>query len=161
MSEEKKELSLITPVENLEEQILNTEDIDELSDIIDLFNLNLQKRNILRNKKLNDIQDKVVDRMLQKIEEEPWEFSNDDLVKFHKTVQDTLSKSEDKLNKESLPTIQVNQQINVTSPAFNRESRSRILDAVHSILENNTLEELEVIDVEEVSEENNNEQRTL
>lgn len=153
--DEKNELSVpTTTTEDLENKILETDDADELLDIVNLFNLNLQKRNILRNKKLNDIQDKVVERMLEKIETEPWEFSNDDLVKFHKTIQDTLSKSETNLSRSDIPTIQVNQQINVTTPTFNRESRAKILDAVHSILENNTLEELEVIDVEEVKEEN-------
>ena len=81
---DKKDLSLSTSLDVLENEILTSDDADELSDIIDIFNLNLQKKNLVRNKKLNDIQDKVVERMLEKIESEPWEFSNDDLIKFHK-----------------------------------------------------------------------------
>lgn len=151
---DKKDLSLSTPIDTLENEILTTDDADELSDIIDIFNLNLQKRNIIRNKKLNDIQDKVVERMLEKIESEPWEFSNDDLIKFHKIIQDTISKSS-AIDTNEIPTIQVNQQINVSTPSFDRESRTKILSAVHDILSNETyklnneeedIEEVQVID---------------
>ncbi len=141
-----KDLSLITPIDTLEEKIMNSDNADELSNIIDLFNLNLKKRNIIRNKKLNDIQDKVVERMLEKIETEPWEFSNEDLIKFHKVIQDTLTKADTALDKEAIPTIQVNQQINVSSPEFSRESRAKILAAVREILNNNTIEEVEVVE---------------
>ena len=147
MTESNKDLSLTTPISDLEDKILQTEDPDKLSDVIDLFNLNLQKRNILRNNKLSSIQDKVVDTMLEKIESEPWEFSNDDLIKFHKVIQDTLSKSQLTIDKDSIPAIQVNQQINVAAPIFTRESRAKILSAVNDILSNTdnniAIEELE------------------
>ena len=139
---DKKDLSLSTPMEDLETEIMQTDDADALSDIIDIFNLSLQKRNIIRNRKLNDIQDKVVERMLEKLESEPWEFSNDDLIKFHKVIQDTLSKSST-IDKDEIPKIQINQQINVASVEFDRESRSRILAAVKSIMENNAKAEAE------------------
>ena len=140
------DLKLTTPIEELEENILSSEDPDELSDIVELFNLNLQKRNIIRNKKLNDIQDEVVDKMLQKIKEEPWEFSNDDLVKFHKVIQDSLSKTNISLDETKLPSIQLNQQINISAPEFDRESRSRILSAVQEVLNNIDNSELKEID---------------
>lgn len=138
------DLKLTTPIEQLEKDILSSDDPNELSDIIDLFNLNLQKRNIIRNKKLNDIQDEVVNRMLTKIKEEPWEFSNDDLVKFHKVIQDSLSKSNTSVDETKIPAIQVNQQINISAPEFDRDSRSRILSAVHEVL--NNIDEVEVTD---------------
>lgn len=151
---DKKDLSLSTPIEDLETEIMETDDADALSDIIDIFNLSLQKRNIIRNKKLNDIQDKVVERMLEKLESEPWEFSNDDLIKFHKVIQDTLSKSST-IDKDEIPKIQINQQINVASAEFDRESRSKILAAVKSIMENNAkagaeeeLEEVQILEDE-------------
>lgn len=145
---DKKDLSLSTPLDVLENEILTSDDADELSDIIDIFNLNLQKKNLVRNKKLNDIQDKVVERMLEKIESEPWEFSNDDLIKFHKVIQDTLTKSPN-IDKSEIPLIQVNQQINVNSPNFDRESRAKILSAVNDIL-NNKEYKLETEELEEV-----------
>ena len=147
----KKDLSLTTDIDDLENEILNSTDTDELVDIIDLFNINLQKRNIIRNKKLSDVQDKVVERMLEKIESEPWEFSNDDLIKLHKVIQETL-KSSSTLDKESIPTIQVNQQINVSSPEFSRESRAKILSAVRDILNNKEIEQEPVDEVEIIDE---------
>lgn len=145
---DKKDLSLSTPLDILENEIMTSDDADELSDIIDIFNLNLQKKNLVRNKKLNDIQDKVVERMLEKIESEPWEFSNDDLIKFHKVIQETISKSPN-IDKAEIPLIQVNQQINVNSPNFDRESRAKILSAVNDIL-NNKEYKLEKEELEEV-----------
>lgn len=145
---DKKDLSLSTPLDVLENEIMTSDDADELSDIIDIFNLNLQKKNLVRNKKLNDIQDKVVERMLEKIESEPWEFSNDDLIKFHKVIQETISKSPN-IDKTEIPLIQVNQQINVNSPNFDRESRAKILSAVNDIL-NNKEYKLEKEELEEV-----------
>lgn len=146
------DLKLTTPIEQLEKDILSSDDPNELSDIIDLFNLNLQKRNIIRNKKLNDIQDEVVNRMLTKIKEEPWEFSNDDLVKFHKVVQDTLTKSNTAVDETKIPSIQVNQQINISTPEFDRDSRSRILSAVHEVLNSVGTIDSEIEEVEEVDE---------
>lgn len=146
----KDNLSLTTPIDDLENKILNSTEAEDLVEIIDLFNLNLQKRNIIRNKKLSDVQDKVVERMLEKIQNEPWEFSNDDLIKFHKVIQETL-KTSNSLDKDNIPTIQVNQQINVSTPEFTRESREKILSAVRDILKNNNsvnekLDEVEIID---------------
>ena len=147
---DKKDLSLSTPLDVLENEIMASDDADELSDIIDIFNLNLQKKNLVRNKKLNDIQDKVVERMLEKIESEPWEFSNDDLIKFHKIIQETLTKSQN-IDKSEIPMIQVNQQINVNSPNFDRESRAKILSAVNDILNNKQYKlEKEEEEIEEV-----------
>lgn len=146
---DKKDLSLSTPLDVLENEIMASDDADELSDIIDIFNLNLQKKNLVRNKKLNDIQDKVVERMLEKIESEPWEFSNDDLIKFHKIIQETLTKSQN-IDKSEIPMIQVNQQINVNSPNFDRESRAKILSAVNDILNNKQYKLEKEEEIEEV-----------
>ena len=146
---DKKDLSLSTPLDVLENEIMASDDADELSDIIDIFNLNLQKKNLVRNKKLNDIQDKVVERMLEKIESEPWEFSNDDLIKFHKIIQETLTKSQN-IDKSEIPMIQVNQQINVNSPNFDRESRAKILSALNDILNNKQYKLEKEEEIEEV-----------
>ena len=133
------DLKLTTPMDELEDSILSSDDPNELSDIIDLFNLNIQKKNIIRNNKLSEIQDKVVEKMLERIQEEPWNFSNDDLVKFHKVIQDSLAKSNTSLDETNIPSIQLNQQINISTPEFNRESREKILLAVNEILNNPSL----------------------
>lgn len=118
----------------LEKKLIKEENIDELQELVKLFNLNLQKKNILRNAKLSDVQDRVVEQILQRIALEPEEFSNDDLIKYHKIIQETLMKTDTTLDNIKVPNIQINQQVNVDRMIFNSESRKRILAAVNDIL---------------------------
>lgn len=118
----------------LEKKLIKEENIEELQELVELFNLNLQKKNILRNAKLSDVQDKVVEQILQRIALEPEEFSNDDLIKYHKIIQETLMKTDTTLDNIKVPNIQINQQVNVDKMIFNSESRKRILEAVNDIL---------------------------
>lgn len=118
----------------LEKKLIKEENIDELQELVELFNLNLQKKNILRNAKLSDVQDRVVEQILQRIALEPEEFSNDDLIKYHKIIQETLMKTDTTLDNIKVPNIQINQQVNVDKMIFNSESRKRILEAVNDIL---------------------------
>ena len=127
----------------LEKQLIKEDDLDTLNEIVELFNMNLQKKNILRSAKLSDVQDKVVEQITQRIEYMPEEFSNDDLIKYHKTIQETLNKTDTTLENIKAPNIQINQQGNVDKMVFDSESRKRILGAVNDILNGK-----EVIDVD-------------
>ena len=118
----------------LEKKLIKEENIDELQELVELFNLNLQKKNILRNAKLSDVQDRVVEQILQRIALEPEEFSNDDLIKYHKIIQETLNKTDTTLDNIKVPNIQINQQVNVDKLVFDSDSRKRILNAVNEIL---------------------------
>ena len=132
---DKKDLDIVP----IDIQILNEEDPNELQELIDLFNLNMKKRDIVRSAKLSEVQDKIVDQMSKRIEQRPDEFSNTDLLNYHKVVQDTITKSDTTLDSVKVPNIQLNQQININNAetdTFDRESRQRILDTVSSILEN-------------------------
>lgn len=122
----------------IEQKILREENIDELNELIDMFNLNLKKKDIVRSAKLSEVQDKIVDQMSKRVEERPDEFSNADLLNYHKTVQDTLSKSDNTLDDVKVPSIQINQQFNVNNAdtdSFDSDSRKRILATVNEILE--------------------------
>jgi len=122
---------------SIEQQIIEEEDVDELQDLINLFNLNLKKKDIIRSAKLSELQDSVVDEMSQRVQFSPEEFSNSDLLNYHKIIQDTLSKSDNTLDSIDVPTIQINQQVNINNAendSFDRESRQRILDVVGTIL---------------------------
>ena len=134
----------------LEKKLIKEENIDELQELVELFNLNLQKKNILRNAKLSDVQDKVVEQILQRIALEPEEFSNDDLIKYHKIIQETLMKTDTTLDNIKVPNIQINQQVNVDKMIFNSESRKRILEAVNDILNGEQVVEADY----ELSDEN-------
>lgn len=119
---------------DLEQQLLVEDDVDNINHIVELFNVNLQKKNIIRSAKLSDIQDRLVDHINERISLEPEEFSNEDLIKYHKIIQDTLSKTSDNMDNIKVPSIQINQQVNVNNIEFDSDSRKRILSAVNSIL---------------------------
>lgn len=144
-------VSLTTSPEEIIDSILEETDIDDLNDIIKLFNINLKKRNLVRSSKLSEVQDKVVEQIATRVEDRPDNFSNEDLLKYYKTIQDTLNKADTSLDQMEVPTIQVNQQINVGADEFDRESRKRILDTVNQILKSaqdtsDVIEEVEVVE---------------
>lgn len=147
MTEKKNELSTIN---DLETRLMDEDNLDEINKIVEMVNVNLQKKNIIRSAKLSDVQDKVVQQMTDRFENRADSFSNDDLIKYHKIIQDTLTKTDTTMDNVKTPTIQINQQVNVDNVTFNSESRKRILEAVNNIL--NGSEEIEDIEVEEVND---------
>lgn len=144
-----KELKVNTPVDKLEKQLLKETDPENIKQIVELFNLNLQKKNIIRNAKLSDVQDKVVNQITERIDLEPESFSNEDLIKYHKTIQETLIKTSMSSEDVKMPTIQINQQVNVDKMVFDSDSRKRILSAVNEILNNG---EINTFNLEESNE---------
>ena len=144
MAENKNELSTIN---DLETKLLNEDNLDEINKIVEMFNVNLQKKNIIRSAKLSDVQDKVVQQMTDRFEQRADSFSNDDLIKYHKIIQETLTKTDTTMDNVKTPTIQINQQVNVDNVTFNSESRKRILEAVNNIL--NGSENVEDTEIEE------------
>lgn len=143
MAENKNELSTIN---DLETKLLNEDNLDEINKIVEMFNVNLQKKNIIRSAKLSDVQDKVVQQMTDRFEQRADSFSNDDLIKYHKIIQETLTKTDTTMDNVKTPTIQINQQVNVDNVTFNSESRKRILEAVNNIL--NGSENVEDVEIE-------------
>ena len=124
----------ISTINELEARLIEEENIDEINKIVEMFNVNLQKKNIIRSAKLSDVQDKVVQQMTDRFEQRADSFSNDDLIKYHKIIQETLTKTDTTMDNVKTPTIQINQQVNVDNVTFNSESRKRILEAVNNIL---------------------------
>ena len=52
---------------------------DELNEIVEMFNLDLQKKNLIRGVKLSEVQDKVVDQLSMR------------LTKFEKNIKKLLT----------------------------------------------------------------------
>lgn len=143
MIEEKRELpTLKTPEEELEIQLLEEDNIDNIKAIIDLFNINIKKKNIIRTSKLNELQDKVYEQIDNRITLNADTFSNRELLEYFKVMQETINKSEIDSEQVTAPNIQVNQNnlnINMNSE-LNRESRQKITDAIKSILNRNIID---------------------
>ena len=47
MDNDRKLITLDTPIEELEEKLLKEKDVDNVKNIIDLFNLNIKKKNVI------------------------------------------------------------------------------------------------------------------
>ena len=124
----------ISTINELEAKLIEEENIDEINKIVEMFNVNLQKKNIIRSAKLSDVQDKVVQQMTDRFEQRADSFSNDDLIKYHKIIQETLTKTDTTMDNIKTPTIQINQQVNVDNVAFDSDSRKKILEVVNNIL---------------------------
>lgn len=148
-------ITLDTPVDELEEKLLQEKDIDNVKNIIDIFNLNIKKKNVIRANKLAELQDSISEQMQKRIESNADAFSNDDLLNYFKTVQQTIEKADTSSDDVKVPIQITQQQINITDTGLDRDSRQRVISAIQSILakqENpQQLEEVEVVDVEEIN----------
>lgn len=165
--EVKEKASLDMPIEELEQKLLTENNIDELNNIINIFNLHIKRKDIARTSKLNDLQDKITAQIATRLEKNAGEFSNKDLLDYFKVMQDTINKADNSLDTVDTPAIQINQQqINVGTegPELNRESREKVKDLVAKILANSSytvedwnmskVENLEDVEVVENNEYN-------
>ena len=123
--------------QELTEKFLKETDPKELQTIVDMFNLDIRKKNMLRTTRISEIQDGILNQIFQRVKSRPDEFSNSDLINYFKVMQDTLLKTS---TDTELPEIHINQNnqvnINVDSdiPTLNRMSRERVANAVRNIL---------------------------
>lgn len=141
-------ITLETPMDELNDRILNETDIEQLDKIKNIFDLNIKKKEILRLSRLSDLQDLTVEEMSNRLQKRSGEFSNQDLIGYFKTIQDTISRSDtslDNVDTASIKVIQNQLNINVNDEnQLSRESKAKVVEAIRSIL--NKTEN--VIDVE-------------
>lgn len=156
--QEKEPLSLTTPMDKLEEQLLNETNIDELNKVINLFNLNIKRKDMVRTSHLNDLQDKITNQISERLDTNAGEFSNKDLIEYFKVIQATISNADNSLEDIDTPAIQINQQINIgqQSDELSRSSREKVKNVIDQILNGANLDELNksIIDVEDIEEVN-------
>lgn len=117
------------------QSLMQSSDKEELAQIIDLFNQNLKKKELLRAGKLSELQDKIVDQAEKRLTKYSDEFSNKDLIDFFKTFQTTLQNTDKTL--DNVPQISITQNqlnLSIEPPEFDQDSRQRILNAVRLLL---------------------------
>ena len=132
-------VTVSTPQSELEDRLLNETDLNELNRIIEIFNLNIKRKDIVRANKLSDLQDLISNQIQKRVEARPDEFSNADLLNYFKVLQETLNKSNTSVDVTKVPSIQINQQNNVNvdidgGSKLTKDSRDRVMDAVQSII---------------------------
>ena len=161
--EELKPVILETPMDELNDRILNETDIEEFDKIKSIFDLNIKKKEFIRLSKLNDLQDLTVNEMANRLQNRSGEFSNQDLIGYFKTIQETINKADTSLDNVDVASIKVVQnQLNIhvnSEDELSRESKGKVLDAVKSILsklEEKHVEEPPFVIEDEVEESDNN-----
>ena len=123
-------------------QIIEAEDIDKTKDLTYLFNINQNKKTMVRIDSLSNLQDKLVGLLSNRVTERPDEMSNQEVMQALKVVQDIIERGTKQITgPNEQPLIQINQQtnsVNVGDEAagLNRESRDKVRRAIMSILDN-------------------------
>ena len=120
--------------------IIAEQDLDKTKDLTYVFNINQNKKTMVRMDKLSELQDKLVAQFSKRISERPDEISNQELMNALKIVQDILERGQKQISgTEEKPLIQINQQtnsVNVGDEAvtLSRESKQRVANVVSDLL---------------------------
>ena len=123
-------------------QIIAAEDIDKTKDLTYLFNINQNKKTMVRIDSLSNLQDKLVGLLSSRVTERPDEMSNQEVMQALKVVQDIIERGTKQITGQNdQPLIQINKQtnsVNVGDEAagLNRDSRDKVKRAIMSILDN-------------------------
>lgn len=145
---------------DIAQQILDAETVEQTQDLTALFNLNAQKRNVLRVLKMNNLLDKVTDQMIERFERNPNLYTNDDLLKYMQAAESAIDRASRNLNLvEDTPSIQLLQQNNVNISIDNglsRDSRQRVIETVQALLNKSkasAIIDTEAVEVKDVQED--------
>ena len=122
-------------------QIIASTDEQQTKDLTYLFNVNQNKKTMVRIDKLSGLQDGLVDQFVKRIQERPDEISNKELMDGLRIVQDIIERGQRQVSEtdQQQPLIQINQQnnsINVgeQETTLDRASRERVKNAVLGLL---------------------------
>lgn len=137
--------------DDLVNQLMVTTDSSDIEEIINLFNFNMKKKNILRVNTYNNLLDRITDEVVNRFEHHSDEFSNKELLDYLNSIQ-SFAYNKQVSNDVSVPSITLN-TINMTNninniDSIDIDSRKRIQDAIQKIINNNstiTVESEEVI----------------
>ena len=134
--------------DELANQLMSTNNSSDIENIINLFNFNMKKKNILRVNTYNKILDKITDEVVERFEKHSDEFSNKELLDYLNSIQ-AFAYNRQVSNDVSVPSITLN-TINMTNinsiDSIDIDSRKRIQDAIQNILKNSAT----IVDSEEV-----------
>ena len=117
-------------------------DVEKTKDLTYLFNLNHNKKAMLRQNKLDDLMDNLVDNAADRWKNHPDEMDNDTMIKAMTTVQTIMEKNAAMAasNPEPKQLIQVqHNEVNIntepTKPELTREQRKNVDSVVSKILQ--------------------------
>jgi methionine synthase II (cobalamin-independent) len=141
-------------------ELVETNDPNEIDDIIKRFNLNYTKKSIARVTTQDNILDKTYELMQERLAIEPDGLSNKDLISMadamNKHISSTIQNTK-QLDTTSLIQLQQNNTVNIGVNELDKDQRERVLEVINNIMnrsKNINREEL-VIDGDDGSEEYN------
>ena len=76
-----EDFEILSESQQLQLQDANTK--DDIEQILNIFNLNLKKKELLRLSKLSDLQDTITDQVQKRLDRYSDEFSNKDLIDYY------------------------------------------------------------------------------
>ena len=141
-----------TSLETIADKIVKS-DSEDIQKLVDLFNLNITKKNATRVVTYEHLVDKVLEEMTDRIEKRPSNFDNTDLLNYLKIIQESSSKAVKNLTNNDDSTIKLNQNtlnINIDT-GLDRSSKEKVINTIASILQR--FKDQEVIEVESESAE--------
>ena len=146
---------------NIISKIVDENNSDSFKDLVNLFNMNQQKKNILRSNAYSNLLDIIVDELNDRISNNTFLFSNKDLLDSINTINNAINKSSVDVENISIQPIQTNTQINVNVDnkiQLDRDSKERITNVVNTILKSlkNTNNAELVIDTEVADDKETN-----
>ena len=145
--------------------IIKETDINKTKDLTYLFNVNQNKKTMVRINKLNELLNVITDQAIDRFSKRPDQISNAELLKGIQVVQEAIERGQKQITGQSdAPLIQINQQNNEvkvdSGTAMPKESRDKIRNAVMGIINSLQLDnqaptqvESEIVDIEESSDE--------
>ena len=142
---------VVVQQDDRKERLLKSTDKKEIEEIINLFNMDIVKKNAIRTSVYSDMIDRIIDEMGARIEKYPGQFSNKDLLDYLTAMQNSLTKTQVDSSSVPLIAVQNNNIINFNPlSGFDRESKDRMRDVLKSILDDDFV--IKTDEIEEVSE---------
>ena len=163
------ETSLTPAIPDLNEEslilinkIISEADEQKAHELTQLFNINQNKKTMVRVNKLSDLLDTITDQALTRFTTRPDEISNKELFDGLKVVQDLIERGQKQVSGAGeVPLIQLNQQTNEVNignatGSLNRDSRERVKSVVMNLLNNITkqtnIKEPEIITINPIED---------
>lgn len=131
-----------TPIDNqkLIEAISTTNNETDFQQIVSLFNLNQNKKRMIRAIKFESLLDQICDEMIFRFQTNPDTFGNQSLLDYLTAIQKSnvsILNPEDLLEHMPKISVQNNTQINVNGSTLDSQSREKVRELISNILSNN------------------------
>ena len=146
---ESRPLTLSASKEEILKRVSETDSIDELKELANLFGISLTKKEIARASKESDLLDTLLARAEERIRDKGDYLSNDEILEFMKAFQGNINNSKKSLTNEidtasvSITKNEINVNVN-TDTTLSRESRDKVLEVVNMLLKGSQTENVQI-----------------